>query len=353
MMLGMSDKKNLLEALRGYQADHVPFWFMRQAGRYLPEYRELRAQAGGFLEMAYNPEMASEITMQPIRRFGMDGAIIFSDILVIPHALGQHLEFVAGEGPKLNPLRAAEDFKSLSFSAFERVLNPVYEALSKTRGKLDQEGFSGTTLIGFCGAPWTVACYMVEGQGSKDYLNVKSLAYTQPELFETLMEILVEASAAYLIKQVEAGAQALQIFDSWAGVLDADSFYKFVIKPTKRIVDLVHDVYPDVPIIGFPRMAGQKYLKYIQDTGVNAVGLDPSVDTGWAARTLQPIVPVQGNLDPICLLAGGDQMVLAVEKILSDFKNAPFVFNLGHGIQKETPVEHVEQLVKLIRDFKI
>lgn len=351
-MLGMSDKKNLLEVFKGHKPDHVPLWFMRQAGRYLPEYRELRAKAGGFLEMAYNPDLASEITLQPIRRFGMDGAIIFSDILVIPHALGQHLEFVHGEGPKLNALRSAEDFKSLNFSAFERVLSPVYEALSKTRGMLDQEGYRGTTLIGFCGAPWTVACYMVEGSGSKDYRHVKTLAYSQPELFDTLLEILVEASAAYLIKQIEAGAEAVQIFDSWAGVLDAQSFKRFVIQPTKRIVDLVRDVHPNVPIVGFPRLAGHKYLRYVQETGVDVVGLDPTVETQWAARTLQPLVPVQGNLDPMCLLAGGDQLVMAAEQIYSDFKDGSFVFNLGHGIHKDTPVEHVEMLVNLIRDFR-
>lgn len=346
-------KKNFLEVMGGHKPDHIPFWFMRQAGRYLPEYRALRAEAGGFLNMAYNPELASEITMQPIRRFGMDAAIIFSDILVIPHALGQHLEFVQGEGPKLNALRSADDFKSLSFSGFEKTLTPVYEALSKTRTMLSQEGFDSTALIGFCGAPWTVACYMVEGGGSKDFLHVKSLAYREPELFETLLEILVEASAAYLIKQVEAGAETLQIFDSWAGALDAQSFKRFVIRPTRKIVDLVKDAHPNVPIIGFPRMAGQNYLKYVQDTGVTAVGLDPSVDTAWAARTLQTHVPVQGNLDPICLLAGGDTMVMAVEQIISDLKNGNFVFNLGHGINKDTPVEHVEQLVKLIRERKL
>lgn len=301
--------------------------------------------------MAYNPDMASEITMQPIRRFAMDAAIIFSDILVIPHALGQNLEFVTGEGPKLNPLRNAEDFKSLNFAAFEKTLTPIYEALSKTRTMLSQEGFDKTALIGFCGAPWTVACYMVEGGGSKDFLHVKSLAYKQPELFETLLEILVEASAAYLIKQIEAGAETIQIFDSWAGALDAQSFKKFVIKPTKKIVDLVRDSYPDTPIIGFPRMAGQNYLTYIQDTGVTAIGLDPTIDTAWAARTLQPLVPVQGNLDPICLLAGGDSMARAVEKILNDLGGENFIFNLGHGINKDTPIEHVEQLVTMIRNY--
>ncbi len=350
-------KQNFLEALRGHKPDHIPFWFMRQAGRYLPEYRALRADAGGFLNMAYNPELASEVTMQPIRRFQMDAAIIFSDILVIPHALGQHLEFVQGEGPKLDALRSSSEFSKLNFSRFESTLAPVYEALSKTKTALQTEGFNATSLIGFCGAPWTVACYMVEGGGSKDFMNVKKLAYADPEGFQGLIDLLVESSAQYLINQINAGADAVQIFDSWAGALDAQSFQRWVVKPTRQIVDLIRDTHPSVPIIGFPRCAGHNYLSYVQDTGVTAVGIDPSVDTKWAARTLQPLAPVQGNLDPIALLAGGDNMILAAEKIIGDLvanhdgKN--FVFNLGHGINKETPVEHVEQLVKFIREYKI
>tara|TARA_R110001592_G_scaffold3525_12_gene19906 strand:- start:7454 stop:8506 length:1053 start_codon:yes stop_codon:yes gene_type:complete len=346
-------KKNFLEVLKGHKPDHIPFWFMRQAGRYLPEYRELRAQAGGFLNMAYNPKTASEITMQPIRRFNMDAAIIFSDILVIPHALGQQLDFVQGEGPKLNPLRSASDFSTLNFSKFQQVLAPVHEAISNTRASLQSEGYNGTALIGFCGAPWTVACYMVEGGSSKDFLNIKKLGYQDERALNGLMEILVESSAQYLIDQINAGAEAVQIFDSWAGILDAQAFRKWVIQPTRQIVDLVRNVHPDVPIIGFPRCAGQNYLSYIQDTGVSAVGIDPSVDTKWAARALQTLVPVQGNLDPICLLAGGDSLVMAVEKIIGDMKGGNFIFNLGHGINKDTPVEHVEQLVALIREHPL
>lgn len=346
-------KKNLLEVLKGHKPDHIPFWFMRQAGRYLPEYMELRKQAGGFLDMAYNPQMACEITMQPIRRFGMDGAIIFSDILTIPHALGQHLEFVQGEGPKLNPLRSGSDFASLNFQKFPQTLAPVYEALSNTKSALQNEGFGGTTLIGFCGAPWTVACYMVEGGGSKDFMNVKKLAFEDEESFASLIDILVESSAQYLIEQINAGADAVQIFDSWAGALDAQSFRKWVIQPTREIVELVRDAHPTVPIIGFPRCAGYNYLSYIRDTGIGAVGMDPSVDTQWAARTLQPLVPVQGNLDPACLLAGGDQMVMAAEKIIADLKDGQFIFNLGHGINKETPIENVELLVNVIREHPL
>lgn len=344
-------KKNFLESLNGHEVDHIPFWFMRQAGRYLPEYRELRAKAGSFLNMAYNPDLASEVTLQPIRRYHMDAAIIFSDILVIPHALGQSLDFVQGEGPKLDAIKDVSGLTKLNFSKFDQTLNPVYEALQKTKAGLQSEGHHSTALIGFCGAPWTVACYMVEGGGSKDFIDVKNFAYSDPIGFTQLIDLLVEASAAYLIKQIDAGAEAVQIFDSWAGVLDAESFRNLVIKPTKQIVDLVRDSHPNVPIIGFPRCAGVKYGDYVRDTGVTAVGLDTSVDTRWAARTLQPVVPVQGNLDPICLRTGGDALILAAEKIIGDLKGGNFVFNLGHGINKDTPPEHVEQLVEFIRNF--
>ena len=346
-------KKNFTEVLKGHKPDHIPFWFMRQAGRYLPEYREVRAKTGSFLDLAYNPSMAAEVTLQPIRRYGMDAAIIFSDILVIPHALGQSLDFVQGEGPKLDPIRSSEDLSRLNFSRFETVLSPVYEALGNVKTGLQTEGHGGTSLIGFCGAPWTVACYMVEGGGSKEFINVKKFAYSDPIGFAQMIDMLVEASAAYLINQINAGAEAVQIFDSWAGALDSQSFRKWVINPTKQIVDLVRDVHPDVPIIGFPRCAGHNYLSYVQDTGVSAVSIDTSVDTKWAGRVLQPLVPVQGNLDPICLLTGGDALIMAAEKIIGDLSGGNFVFNLGHGINKDTPPEHVEQLVNFIREHKI
>jgi len=346
----MEKKKNMLAVLNGERPDHIPFWFMRQAGRYLPEYRELRAKAGGFLNMAYNPDLASEITMQPIRRFDMDAAIIFSDILTIPHALGQDLKFVTGEGPKLG----AYDLKSLNFSKFEQTLTPVYDALSKTKSMLSDEGYHGTTLIGFCGAPWTVACYMVEGGGSKDWLSVKKLSYSDPKGFAELIDLLVESSAKYLINQISAGAEVVQIFDSWAGALDTQSFRKWSIEPTKKMVELIRAVHPDTPIIGFPRCAGQKYLDYVQGTGVTAVGIDPSLDSIWAAENIQPLVPVQGNLDPIALLAGGDALTSAAEKVLGDLsKDGGFIFNLGHGINKDTPIPHVEHLVKMIKDYKL
>ncbi|MBI1302156.1 MAG: uroporphyrinogen decarboxylase, partial [Alphaproteobacteria bacterium] len=284
--------KPLLKVLNGEKADHIPFWFMRQAGRYLPEYRELRKEAGSFLDMAYNPDFASEVTLQPIRRFQMDAAIIFSDILVILHALGQHLEFVAGEGPKLDAMRSAQEFKKLNYDRFDEILNPVYEALRKTKKGLIDEGYPETTLIGFCGAPWTVACYMVEGQGSKDYMNVKKLSFADPDSFQYLIDFLVEASTKYLIEKVNAGAEVLQIFDSWAGALDSQSFERWSIQPTKKIVDLVRKTHPHIPIIGFPRCAGTHYIDYVQKTGITAVGLDHAVDTKWAAENLQTHVPV-------------------------------------------------------------
>lgn len=299
--------------------------------------------------MAYNPDFAAEVTMQPIRRFGMDAAIIFSDILVIPHALGQHLEFVHGEGPKLEAMRSSSDFSKLNYNRFQSTLAPVYQAIKNTRSMLTREGFASTALIGFAGAPWTVASYMVEGGGSKEFLYVKKMAYADPKGFAQLIDLLVEATAAYLIEQIKSGAEAVQIFDSWANALDSHQFKRWVIQPTREIVKLVKAEYPHVPIIGFPRCAGYNYIAYIQETGVSAVSLDHQIDTKWAARALQVQVPVQGNLDPICLLAGGDALKLAAEKIIADLSGAPFIFNLGHGINKDTPIEHVEQLVKIIK----
>ena len=336
--------KPFLDALNGVALDRPPFWFMRQAGRYLPEYRELRAQKGGFLAMAFDPQAACEITMQPLRRFGMDAAILFSDILTVPMALGQHLEFVQGEGPKLGELNVA----SLGYQNFE-CLNPVYEAVSKIKGALVQEGFSNTALIGFAGAPWTVATYMVEGGSSRDFMKTKLMAYQREEEFSALIDMLVEATASYLIKQIEAGAEAVQIFDSWAGALDPAGFKKWSIRPTQAIVQHIREVYPHIPIIGFPKGAGAQYVAYAQNTGITALGLDQHVPTDWAARVLQPLMPVQGNLDPFALMAGGDALALAIDSIKADLEGSPYVFNLGHGIHKDTPVEHVEQAVAMIR----
>ncbi|MCB9982897.1 MAG: uroporphyrinogen decarboxylase [Rhodospirillales bacterium] len=340
----MRTDKVFLDALNGIAHERPPFWFMRQAGRYLPEYRELRAQKGGFLEMAFDPACACEITMQPLRRFGMDAAILFSDILTVPMALGQSLEFAAGEGPKLGALNVG----ALNYAEFSK-LDPVYEAIRNIKTALKVEGFNNTALIGFAGAPWTVATYMVEGGSSKDFLKTKLMMYQRPEEFAALMDMLVEATATYLINQINAGAEAVQIFDSWAGALDAQGFKRWCVQPTRKIVEMVRAAHPHVPIIGFPKGAGYNYLSYAQGTGVSALGLDQHVPVDWAARALQSLCPVQGNLDPAILMAGGDALVLAVEQILSALSGGPFVFNLGHGIHKDTPVEHVEQLVKLIK----
>lgn len=284
--------------------------------------------------------------MQPIRRFGMDAAIIFSDILTIPHALGQHLEFVAGEGPKLGPL----DIDALRIENIHDTLQPVYDALSETRAALKREGFDHTALIGFAGSPWTVATYMVEGGASKDYKNTKEMAYGQPEKFGKLMDILVEATSQYLIKQVDAGAEALQLFDSWASALDPHGFQYQVIEPTKKIVANIRKVHPTIPIIGFPRGAQMHTKAYAQQTGITALALDTLMCTNWAVNNLQNIMPVQGNLDPMRLLAGGEGLDKAVRKIIKDFSGGGHIFNLGHGINKETPIAHVEQMMKVLRD---
>lgn len=335
--------KIFLENLNGRKTDKVPFWFMRQAGRYLPEYKELRAEKGGFLAMAMDPKAACEITMQPLRRFGMDAAILFSDILTVPMALGQDLKFAVGEGPVLGNL----DIEALEFD--DGVVQPVYDAVSEIASALKHEGFKDTALIGFAGAPWTVATYMIEGGGSKDYAKTKAMAYGQPDQFKILIDKLVDATSRYLIAQVKAGAEALQIFDSWAGALDSHGFQYQVIEPTKEIVCRIKAVYPDIPIIGFPRGAAMHYVAYAQQTGVDAVAIDTVVCTRWAKNNLQPLKPVQGCLDPMRLLAGGAGLEKAARKIISDLSGGPFVFNLGHGIHKDTPVEHVEQLVKVIR----
>ena len=339
----LNQHKPFLKTLSGEKQDKPPFWFMRQAGRYLPEYRALRAEKGGFLAMAFDPKAACEITMQPIRRFEMDAAIIFSDILTIPMALGQHLEFVAGEGPKLGELNISK----LKYD--DDILQPVYEALSKTSAQLKAENYTNTALIGFSGAPWTVATYMIEGGSSKDFMKTKLFAYQQPDLFDELIEILTNSTAQYLINQVKAGAETLQIFDSWAGALDAESFEKYSIEPIKKIISLVREKYPDIPIIGFPKGAGTGLIKFAKQTGITAIGLDSQTHPQWAAQNLQSLIPVQGNLDPMMLMAGGEKMQKAAALIMENFASKPYIFNLGHGIHKDTPIAHVEKLVETLR----
>lgn len=333
--------RNILRRLNGEAGEEVPFWLMRQAGRYLPEYRGLRKKAGSFLDLCYNPDMAAEVTLQPIDRFGMDAAIIFSDILVIPHALGQKLDFQEGEGPVLGPLVMEE----LSYDA--QKLAPVYEAIRKTRQRLSPE----KTLIGFAGAPWTVACYMVDGRGGGDFQKTKIFAYAQPEKFDGLVNTLVDAITQHLADQVRAGADTVQIFDSWAGLLPEPYFTRWVIKPAKEIRSRLQKTFPGLPVIGFPRGAGMLYSDYANNTGMDAVSLDTQTPVAWAKEKFKKEICLQGNLDPVLLLTGGKAMEQAVLDILKAAEGRPFVFNLGHGIIKETPPEHVAQLAKIIRGY--
>jgi uroporphyrinogen decarboxylase len=339
-------EKLLLHTLRGNVADCPPVWLMRQAGRYLPEYREIRAAAGSFLDLCYTPDLACEVTLQPVRRFGFDAAILFSDILVIPDALGQTVAFRDGEGPVLEPLRGAADIDRLAGGRIATHLEPVFETVRRVRARLPAD----VALIGFAGAPWTVATYMVEGGGSRDFAAAKAMAYGAPEQFGRLIDILVAATADYLIAQVDAGAEALQLFDSWAGVLPDQAFVRWVLVPTQRVVARVRDVHPEVPIIGFPRGAGIMYVTYAVESGVDAVSLDTTVPVDWAAHEVQTIAAVQGNLDPIALRIGGTALREGVRAIRRGFSGGPFVFNLGHGIVPDTPPEHVAELVAIVRE---
>jgi len=324
---------------------------MRQAGRYLPEYRKIRAEAGGFLTLCYTPELAAEVTLQPVRRFGVDAAILFSDILVIPQALGQEVRFEEGEGPRLAPIRDSAGVSALQSAAgaaadgFEETLGPVYETVRRVSKALP----GGCSLIGFAGAPWTVATYMVEGGTSRDFHTVKRWALADPDGFEKLIDVLVEATVAYLNRQIDAGASVVQLFDSHTGVLPEGAFARWSIAPARRIVEQVRSRHPGVPIIGFPRGAGINYERYIRETGVTAVGLDSAVPLSWARTILQPMLPVQGNLDPVLLLNGGAPMEAAVREILSVLGSGPLIFNLGHGVIKETPPDHVAALIDCVR----
>lgn len=340
--------KPMISVLNGGTLPTPPIWLMRQAGRYLPEYREVRSKAGSFLDLCLNPVLAEEVTLQPIRRYGFDSAILFSDILVVPYGLTQKLDYLEGEGPKLDPIRHDTDMGKLDETHFHQRLSPVYETVNRLRSSLPQE----TTLIGFAGSPWTVACYMVDGGGSKDFSHTKAWAYGNPQTFQKMIDLLVDVTAAYLIKQIDAGADALQLFDSWAGILPANDFRRWVITPTRKIVALVKAKYPDVPIIGFPRGAGLFYEDYVIDSGVDAVGLDFTVPAFWASRKLQTRMPVQGNLDPLHLLSGGDSMKRALGEILEAFCGRPYIFNLGHGIVPGTPPENVAILVDFVRKWK-
>jgi uroporphyrinogen decarboxylase len=338
-----------LRVLSGEAQAVPPVWLMRQAGRYLSEYRAVREKAGSFWGMALNPEYAAEVTLQPIRRFGFDAAIIFSDILTVPEALGQRVTFTAGEGPSLTAVTTARDF-DLDRDHWAKYFEPVYEALRRTRVGLDGEGFADRALLGFAGAPWTLATYLAAGAGGDEQKAAKLWAYRDPEGFGYLLDILTDCVAYHLVRQLEAGADAVQIFDSWASGLPDALHEQVVIKPTRAIVRKVREARPDANIIGFPRASTlQGYETYARSTGVDALSLDTAVPMGWAAKTIGPLCAAQGNLDPIVLVAGGAALDAAVDRILEAMDGTPFVFNLGHGIIPETPIAHVEQMLKRIR----
>jgi uroporphyrinogen decarboxylase len=318
---------------------------MRQAGRYLPEYREVRIKAGSFLNLCLNPKLAAEVTLQPLRRFNLDAAIVFSDILIVPLVLGQKVEFVVGEGPKLEPVRCGKDLARLDWTAAEPGFATVYETLGRVVSELPTD----VPVIGFCGGPWTVATYMVEGGVSKDQARARLWAIRDPASFQRLIDLLVETSIAYLLGQVKAGAKVLQIFDSWAGGLPDDEFARWCSDPTRAIVAGVKAIAPEVPVIGFPRGAGAQAEAYAREAHVDAIGCDTSMPLSFIRETLQSRLPVQGNLDPLLLFAGGKHLGARVATILNTLGGSPFVFNLGHGILPDTPPEHVSRLVELVK----
>ncbi len=337
--------KALLRVLAGERITAPPIWLMRQAGRYLPEYRKIREGAGSFLELCFNPELAAEVTLQPIRRFGFDAAILFSDILVVPYALGQHVTFEGGDGPRLDAFADPASLRRLKREIDHQVLAPVYQTIARVKRQLPAD----VTLLGFCGAPWTLATYMIAGRGTADQLPARLFAYRHPQAFAELIALLVEASASYLVRQFEAGVDAVQIFDTWAGILPADEFRRWCIEPVAAIASRVRKRITAAPIIGFPRGAGSNLLSYLGVVAVDAVGLDWTVELGFARDTIQRLRPIQGNLDPLALLAGGDALDRSVDTIVEAFSGGPFIFNLGHGVLPETPIKHVEQMIARVR----
>lgn len=339
-------EKSLLRALAGERLATPPWWLMRQAGRYLPEYRQVRAKARDFVELCLTPELAAELTLQPIRRYGMDGAILFSDILMLPYALGQKLSFREGEGPVLEAIEDHAGLAALDPGQVVPRLEPVLETVRRVKAKLGPT----TALIGFAGSPWTVAAYMVEGGASRDFRRIKRWAYSDPNGFGRLIDLLTESTIGYLAGQIEAGAEVVQLFDSWAGILPEKAFARWVIDPTKRIVDALQLRFPDCPVIGFPRCAGLLYEPYIVATGVDGIGIDPAVPAAYARDTLQPLSTVQGNLDPVLLMTGGDVLADAVRELRRTFGQGRYIFNLGHGVLPQTPPENVAMLARLLAE---
>ena len=350
----MTEKtKPILDVLQREKPIRVPFWLMRQAGRYLPEYLELRGQAGSFLNLVYDSEKAAEVTVQPLRRFGMDAAILFSDILIVPHALGQGLRFETGEGPVLDPIRSMDDLHKLDLEKLDATAAPVYETVSRVRQKLSAEGFDETALIGFCGSPWTVICYMVEGRGGGTFAAAMDWMRRDETGFAALVDLVTQASCVYLAGQIKAGAEVIQLFESWAGLLQGEEFSRWIIEPSAKIRQHLKEHFPHIPVIGFPRAAGaDDLMAYAARTGIDCMGLGQDVDRGWAAKNIQQILPVQGNLAPETLLAGGDALEREMEGIYASFGHAPFIFNLGHGIIKETPIAHVARLSEIVKGWK-
>ena len=336
----------LLDTLRGANPAQRPVWLMRQAGRYLPEYRAMRAEKGGFLALVYDSEAAAEITMQPIRRYGLDGAILFSDILIVPYAMGQDLEFLVGEGPRLSPKLVDTALENLHMVPDR--LKPIYETVKRVKAMLPAD----KTLLGFAGSPWTVATYMVAGEGSRDQHDTRAMAYRDPGAFQAIIDAITSVTIEYLIGQIVAGAEAVQLFDSWSGSLAPAQFERWVIAPNARIVAALKARYPHIPVIGFPKGAGEKLPAYARETGVSALGLDETIDPLWAAQTLPAGLPVQGNLDPLLLIAGGAQLEQQTRRILDAFAGRPHIFNLGHGIGQTTPLEHVGELLSLVRGWR-
>ena len=339
-------RRRLLEVLSGDALHPPPVWLMRQAGRYLPEYRAVRAQAGSFLDLCYTPKHAAEVTLQPIRRFGFDAAILFADILVVPDALGQGVRFVEGEGPRLDAIRDARELNRLDARAAHAKFAIVAETVARVREELPPE----TALIGFCGSPWTVATYMAGGRGSPDQADARLWAYREPEGFARLIGLLVDVSVAYLDAQINAGADCVQLFDSWAGSLPETEFDRWVVGPTRTMVAALKQKHPRVPVIGFPRGAGSKAERYIVETGVDAVGCDTAMPLSFMRDVLAPRAVVQGNLDPLLLVSGGNAMADRVREIKQALRGRPYIFNLGHGIVPETPPDHVAQLVARVRE---
>lgn len=336
----------LLDTLNGKRGPQVPLWLMRQAGRYLPEYRDLRADKGGFLKLAYDSAAACEVTLQPIARFGFDGAILFSDILVVPHAMGQHLEFLAGEGPKLSPPLIDSDLAA--FKGDPSHYEPIYETVRLCRQRLSK----GTTMLGFAGCPWTVATYMIAGEGSRDQHDARAMAYRDAKKLQTIIDAITDQTIIYLRGQIDAGAEAVQLFDSWAGSLAPDEFARWVIAPNATIVAGLKETHPNIPVIGFPKGAGEKLPVYARETGVDAIGVDETLDPLWVHRELPAGMPVQGNLDPLLLLSGTPALERRTNAILEAFSERPHIFNLGHGIDRRTPIAHVERLIGTVRSFE-